>query len=155
MHAEDSVRDESRDGEIREDVAEELVDFHVEPHLALVVESIQLVDSRTLVVSSQQEEILWVLDFVGEQQTYHFYLLSASVDVVSEKEVIGFRRKASVVEESEQVLELTVDVSTDFYRSFQFQENRLFLHDSIHFLAQELYLLYVDIASSGFLIVLQ
>ena len=48
-------------------------------------------------VSAQDEEILGIFDFVREQETYRLETLLAAVDVVPEKEIVGLRRKATVL----------------------------------------------------------
>lgn len=37
--------------------------------LTFIVETVDTVDACTLVIASQQKEVLWVLDLVGQQQT--------------------------------------------------------------------------------------
>ena len=48
-----------------------------------VVETIDTIDARALVVAPQYEEVLRVLDFVGEEETYRLERLLATVDVVT------------------------------------------------------------------------
>ena len=48
-----------------------------------VVEAIDSINARTLVVASQHEEVFWIFDFVCEEKTYRLERLFASVDVVS------------------------------------------------------------------------
>lgn len=60
---------------------------------------VQHVDACAFVVASQQEKVLWVLDFVGEQKTDGFYGLSPSVHVVPKEKIIGFWRETTVVKE--------------------------------------------------------
>ena len=71
------------------------------PHL--VVEAVDAVDRRALVVATQQEEVFGVLDLVSEQQADGLEALLASVDVVAEEEIVGFRRESAVLEEAQQV----------------------------------------------------
>ena len=40
--------------------------------LALIVKSINAINGGTLMVSSQKEEVFWVLDFVGEKEADSF-----------------------------------------------------------------------------------
>jgi hypothetical protein len=116
------------------------------------------------VVSSEDEEILWVLDLVGEQEADGLHRLLPTVNVVTEEQVVGLRRldatertqgdmsahagilervtyacawagelngrqtelgaregegathEASVLEQPEQVVVLSVDISTDLDR---------------------------------------
>ena len=60
--------------------------------LTLVVESVDSVDAGTLVVSSEDEEVLGVLDLVGEQEADGLHGLLSTIDIVTEEEVVGFGR---------------------------------------------------------------
>lgn len=62
-------------------------------------------------VASQQEEILRVLNFVGQQEADGLQGLLAPVHVVPQKQVVGFRRETSVLEEPQEVIVLAVDVT--------------------------------------------
>jgi hypothetical protein len=66
------------------------------PALAFVVEPINTVDGRALVVAAQDEEVFGVFDFVGQQQANGFHRLLAAVDVVPEEQVIRFGWEAAV-----------------------------------------------------------
>ena len=68
-------------------------------------------DVRALVVPPQHEEVLRVLDFVCEKKTYGFPGLFTAIDVVSQEQVVGFWREAAVLEQSEQVVVLAVDIA--------------------------------------------
>ena len=70
-------------------------------------------------VVSQHEEVLWILDLVCEQQTYYCLEgLLPAVNIVTEKQVVTFWRKAAIFKQSQQVVVLTMDVTADFQRSF-------------------------------------
>lgn len=62
-------------------------------------------------VASQQEEVLWIFDLVRQQQADSLQRLLATVDVVAQEQVVGLRRKATVLEQSQQVVILSVDVT--------------------------------------------
>ena len=62
-------------------------------------------------IAAQHEEVLGVFDLVTQQQTYRLERLFASVDVVPEKQVVGFGREAAVLEQPQQVRVLAVDVA--------------------------------------------
>lgn len=53
--------------------------------LTLIIESIYSVDGGALMIPSQQEEVLWVFDFVGQKQTDGLQRLLPSVHIVSQK----------------------------------------------------------------------
>ena len=64
-------------------------------------------------VSTQNEEVLGVLDLVGEEQADGLEGLLTSVDIVTEEEVVGLRGEATVLEESEEIVVLSVDITAD------------------------------------------
>ena len=64
-------------------------------------------------VPPQYEEVLRVLDLVREEEADGLERLLATVDVVAEEEVIRFGREAAVLEEAQEVVVLTVDVTAD------------------------------------------
>ena len=69
--------------------------------LTFVVETVYAIDARALVVAAQQEEILGILDLIGEEKTDCFERLLAPIDVIAEKEIVRFGRKAAVLEQSQ------------------------------------------------------
>ena len=76
-------------------------------------------------VPSQQEEVLRVLDFEGEQEKHSFNLHGASALVVPEEQVVGIWGPALLIEYLPQIVELAMDVAYDFYWRLQFKENGL------------------------------
>ena len=62
-------------------------------------------------VAPEEEEVFWILDFVGEEETYRLQGLLASVHVVAQKQVVGLGRETAVFEQPQKVVELTVDVT--------------------------------------------
>lgn len=51
-------------------------------------------------VTTENKEILWVLDLVCEEQADCLERLLATIDVIAEEEVVGLRREAAVLEQS-------------------------------------------------------
>jgi len=90
-----------------------------------IVEPITPIDRFTLVVAPEQEEVLWVLDLVRHEQADGRNTVVASVDVVSQEEVVGTRREATTVEVVQQILELPVDVTQDVDGRHQLKEDGL------------------------------
>lgn len=113
MHGENLLVDDSGDGKAVEAIGKGLPELNVIATLALVVEAIDTVDRSTLVVTSQNEEVLGVLDLVGEEQADGLEGLLTSVDIVTEEEVVGLGREATVLEESEEIVVLSVDITAD------------------------------------------
>jgi hypothetical protein len=63
------------------------------------------------VVSSQDKEVFGVFNLVGEQEANRLETLFASVDVVSEKEVVGLGRESTILEKTQQVVILAMNVT--------------------------------------------
>lgn len=83
-------------------------------------------------VAAQDEEVFRILDLVCQQQADGLQRLLASIDVVSEEEVVRFWREAAVLEQAEEVIVLPVYVAADLcikisvdiqYKSSQVREN--------------------------------
>lgn len=125
MAAEDFLVDDGCNGKTIEAVGEGFPELDVISAFAFVIEAIYPVDACTLVVAAQQEKIFWVLDFVREEQTDRLQGLLSSVDIVSEEQVVCLGGKSTVLKEPQKVSVLSVNVTTNFQRGFEFQEDRL------------------------------
>lgn len=62
-------------------------------------------------VSAQDEEVLGVLDLVGEQQADRLQRLLSTIDIVSQKQIVGLGWETTVLEEAEQVVVLSMDIT--------------------------------------------
>ena len=62
-------------------------------------------------VSSQQEEVFRILDFVAEKQADGLDGLLFSVDIVSQEEIVSFGREDSILEDSQQIVVLSVYIT--------------------------------------------
>ena len=58
----------------------------------LVVEAVDPVDRRRLVVAAEDKEVFRVLDLVREQEADRLERLLAPVDIIAEEEVVGLGR---------------------------------------------------------------
>lgn len=119
MHRENFLVDDSRNGQAVEAIGECLPQLDVIPPLAFIIEPIYTIDRCTLVIPTQDEEILWILDLVCEKQANSFKRLFASINVVSKEEVICFGWKSSVFKEAEKVVILAMNIPTDLQRVVQ------------------------------------
>lgn len=113
MHSEDLLIDDGGNGQAVEAVGERLPQLDVVATLALVVEAVDAVDGRALVVAAQDEEVFRVLDLVREEQANGLERLLATVHVVAEEEIVSLGREAAILEKAEQVVILSMDVTTD------------------------------------------
>jgi hypothetical protein len=83
VHGEDLLVDDGGDGQAVEAVSERLPQLDVVSPFALVVETVDAVDRGALVVATEDEEVLRVLDLVREQEAYGLEGLLAAVDIVT------------------------------------------------------------------------
>jgi hypothetical protein len=113
MHGEDFLVDNGCNGQAIEAVGERLPQLDVIPPLALIVKSVDTVDRGAFVVPTQDEEVLWVLDLVCQQQADGLERLLATIDVVTEEEVVRLGREAAVLEKTKQIVVLAVNVAAD------------------------------------------
>ena len=79
--------------------------------LTLIVEAVDSVDGGTLVVPPEQEEVLGVLDLVGQQQADGLQGLLPPVHIVTQEQVVALRGEAAILKEPQQVVVLAMDVT--------------------------------------------
>ncbi|CDK26665.1 unnamed protein product [Kuraishia capsulata CBS 1993] len=97
MHGKDLFVDDGSNRQTVETISKRLPQLDIVAPFALVIESVYSVDGGTLVVTSQDEEILRILDLVREQQTDCLQRLLAPINVITQKEIVCFGRKGSVL----------------------------------------------------------
>lgn len=66
-------------------------------------------------VTTEDEEVFWVLDLVCEQQTDGLQRLLSSIYVVAKEEVVRLRRETTVFEEPEKIIVLTVNIAANLF----------------------------------------
>ena len=115
VHGENLLVNDSSNWQAVEAVGEGLPQLDVVAALALIVESVDAVDGRALVVTAEDEKVLWVLDLVGEEKADGLKRLLSSVNVVAKEEVVGFWWESSVLKESEEIVVLSVDVTANLW----------------------------------------
>ena len=98
VHGEDLLVNDCCDWKAIEAIGKGLPELDIISPLALVVEAIDTIDRRALVVSSQDKEVLGILDLVGQEQADCLQGLFASVNIVPKEQVIGFWRETTVFE---------------------------------------------------------
>ena len=113
MHGEDLLVNDGSNRKAVKAVGESLPKLDVVPALALIVETVDTVDRGTFVVSTEDEEVLGVLDLVGQKEANSLKRLLATVDVVTEEEVVSLRGETAVFKETQQVIVLAVDIAAN------------------------------------------
>ena len=97
MHAENFLINNGSNGEAIKAVSESLPEFDIIATLALIVETIDSVDWRAFMISSKEEEIFGILNFVGKKKAHSFEWLFASINIVTQEEIVGIRGESSVL----------------------------------------------------------
>jgi hypothetical protein len=67
VHAKDLFINQSSHGEAIEGIRKDLPKLDGVSSFALVVKAVNTVDSGTLMISAQNEKVLWILDLVGKE----------------------------------------------------------------------------------------
>lgn len=62
-------------------------------------------------VPSEQEEVFWVFDLVGEQQADGLQRLLPPVHVIAQEQIVGLRRETSILEQPQQICVLPMDIT--------------------------------------------
>jgi hypothetical protein len=118
MHAKDLFVNNGCNWQTVEAVGKCLPQLNVVSSLALIVEAIYTIDGGTLVVTSEEEKVLWIFDLVGEKQADSFEALLAAVHIISKEEVVGIRWEPTIFKQSQQVIILTMYIATNLDGSF-------------------------------------
>lgn len=116
MHCEDLLVDDGGNRQAVEAIGKCLPQLDVVPSLALIVESVDAVDARALVVAAEDEEVLGILDLVRQQQADGLERLLSSVHVIAQEKVVGLWWEPAVFEEAQQIVVLSVNVTADLVR---------------------------------------
>ena len=110
MHGEDLFINDGGYRQAVEAIGKRLPEFDVIPPLALIVEAVDPVNRRALVVSAQHEKVFRILDLVGEEKANCLERLFATVDVIPEKEIVCFGRESAVFKQAKEIVILTVNI---------------------------------------------
>ena len=62
-------------------------------------------------IPSEQEKIFWILYLITEEKANSFDRLFTAIDVISQEEIVGFRRETSIFENSQEVVILSMDIT--------------------------------------------
>lgn len=80
-------------------------------NLTFIVEAVDPVNTGTLVVASEQKEVLGILNFVGQQQANGLQRLLASVHIVAQEKIVSLWRETPVLKQPQEVIVLAMDIS--------------------------------------------
>ena len=62
-------------------------------------------------VTSEEEEVLRVLNLVSQEEAHSLETLFASVNVIAQEEIVGIGWEASVLEEPQKIVVLSVNIT--------------------------------------------
>lgn len=113
MHGENLLVNDGRNRQAVEAISKSLPQLDIVPALALVVKTVDTVDGRALVVTTQNEEVLGVFYLVRQQKADGLQRLLATIDVITEEKVVGLRGETAVLKQSQQVIVLAVDITAN------------------------------------------
>lgn len=68
-------------------------------------------------VATQNEEVLGVLDLVGEEQADGLEGLLATVDVVAQEQVVGLGGEATILKQTQKIVVLAVNIAADLSKT--------------------------------------
>ena len=111
MHAENLLINKSGHRKAIEDVTEHAPESDGVPALAFIIEAVDSINLCAFMIASKKEEVLRILDLIAEKETNRLDGLFSSVDVVAKEEVVGLGREATVLEDPQQVVVLSMDVT--------------------------------------------
>lgn len=113
MHCKDLLVNDRCNRQAVEAIRKSLPELDVVASLALIVEAINTVDRRALVIAAKNEEILWILDLVRKEQADGLEGLLAAVHVIAKEEVVRLWWESTVLEQSQKIVVLSVNVAAD------------------------------------------
>lgn len=113
VHGEDLLVDNGGNGQAVEAVCECFPQLDVVSTLAFVVESVDTVNRCALMVATENEKVFRVLDLVRQQQANGLKRLFATVDIISEEQIVCFGGETAVLEETQEVVVLAVNITAN------------------------------------------
>ena len=130
VHTHDFFVNESYEWHMIEAIIELLPQFDQVPPLNFVEKSINSRNSLTLMVSSQNNYLLWISYFQGEEEAYDLTALFSSIYIITHEEVLSALGNdiitllllilfAHLLEHVEQVRILAVYITKYFYRCLE------------------------------------
>jgi hypothetical protein len=118
VNTEDPFVNGSAERKLVEDVAEDLPNFDVVATLALVVEAVNSGNGGALMVTTEKEKVVGIIAFVDEEQRHDFQGILTTVYVVAQEEVIRRWRESSKLKQTQEIVILTMYVSTHGDRGY-------------------------------------
>lgn len=94
--------------------------------VTFLVEAVDAGDWSWLVVASEYEHAILVLDFESIEQAYGLNTLPSPIDIIAQEQVVGFWGKSSVLEHPQQIGVLAMYISAYSHGCGHFHQHILF-----------------------------
>ena len=112
MHGEDLLINDGSYRQAVEAIGKRLPKLDVIPPLAFIVETVNTVDRSALMISTQNEEVLRVLDLVRKKKADGFQRLLATIYIIPKEEIVRFGREAAILKQTQEIVILAMDIAT-------------------------------------------
>lgn len=89
------------------------------------IKSIDSSDRGRLMVTSQDIYFFRVLNLVGIEEANSLNSLSSPINVISQEQIIGLGREASILKKSKHIIVLAMNIATDLKRGLDLDEHWL------------------------------
>ena len=87
--------------------------FHLKSEARIRLEYLHLCDLSALVIASEDGDSILIAHLKGDEKSHRLHTVVATIDVVTHEEVVRVGWLTANLEELAQVVELTVDITTD------------------------------------------
>lgn len=121
VEAENLILNDSCERKVVKEFSESLPDISITIFTeAFIIETVYLSDLSALVISSKDGDSISKTHLEGNKEGHSLHRVVATIDVISHEEIVSVGRAATDLEELAQVVELTVDITTNCYRGTNF-----------------------------------
>merc|ERR1712216_165040 len=96
-------------------------------------------------IASQQRHMLWVAGFEQHEKRETFKAIISTIHIVTHEDVVGVWHLASLVEQLQQIVELSMYVTTHGHRRRHRLHIRLLYQDFFHIFAELLQLALLEV----------
>lgn len=103
----------------------------------LIVESIDSSNLSCLVITSEEGNVSWILELKAEQELESLNRVVASVNEVTHEDIASVRDLTSLIKELQEIMELTMDISTNSDWSRYWLNVALFDQNFLNFLTED------------------
>lgn len=138
VNAEDLSFNDSRNSEVIEDLNAVFPWVRVSVLAdAFIIEAVHSCDLSGLVVSAEKGNAVWVFQLEAEEEFKCFDRVIATIDEIAHEDIARVGNLSSLLKEFEQVVELTVDISTNGHGCTDWLDVALFNQEFLDFLTED------------------